>query len=71
MKRVARRVEVDRGYDLAEYWVVAKVIRSQMCKDLFTDSLKEQLLVELLGGERVWVAFWRELPNAPPSSPRR
>ena len=53
MKRVARRVEVDRGYDLAEYWVVAKVIRSQMCKDLFTDSLKEQLLVELLGGERV------------------
>jgi len=71
VKRVARRVEIDRGYDLAEYWVVAKVISSQMCKDLFTDSLKENLLVELLDGERVWVAFWRELPNASPSSPRR
>ena len=71
MKRVARRVEIDRGYDLAEYWVVAKVIRSQMCKDLFTDSLKENLLVELLDGERVWAAFWRELPNAPPTGSER
>lgn len=64
MKRPGKRiVSVDLGYDLAEHWVLAIVVRSQTCRELFTDGENEQLLVEIPGGERIWVAFWRE-PDA-------
>jgi hypothetical protein len=64
MKRTVRYVFVDEGYGPAEHWVKAKVIESRMCKDLFDGPDKEQLLVELPGGERFWAAFWEELPNS-------
>jgi hypothetical protein len=61
MKRTAgQHVMIDRGYGTAEYWVRARVIRSRMCADLFDpDRKSEQLLVEIPGGERIWVAFWK------------
>ena len=63
MKRVVRHVMIDRCYNLSENWVKAKVIGSQMCKNLFDDGKSEQLLVEISGGERVWVAFWKDLTS--------
>jgi hypothetical protein len=58
-----RHVMIDIGYNLSENWIKAKVIRSQMCIDPSTGSLKEQLLVERSAGERMWVAFWKEMKN--------
>ena len=71
MKRIVRHVMIDQGYGPAECWVKAKVVDSQMTRDLFDDKKQnEQLLVEIPGGERVWVAFWNEMPNARLSLPR-
>ena len=60
MKKKQRLVRVDSGYGPAEHWETAKVIQSRMVKQLFSDDLKENLLVELMGGERVWVDSWEE-----------
>jgi len=55
---------IDQGYGPSEHWVRAKVVGSLMCRDLFdANKQNEQLLVEIPGGERVWAAFWEELPN--------
>ena len=59
-KKPIRFVEVDLGYMTNECWYRARVICSQRVKDLFGDGDNENLLVELPGGERKWVAFWRE-----------
>lgn len=60
MKKNTRYVNVDSGYGCAEHWESAKVIDSQMVNNLFDDGQSEHLLVELLGGERVWVAYWTD-----------
>jgi hypothetical protein len=63
MKSKARYVQVDRGYGCAESWCRAKVIKSCVRKPLFPvpgEADPESLLVELLGGERIWVDFWKE-----------
>lgn len=54
-----RYVNIDMGYGPAESWEKAKVIRSEMRKSLFSGE-QEALLVERLGGERVWVDYWTE-----------
>lgn len=65
MKELRHNVMIDQGYGPAEHWVKVKVITAQMCRDLFDDNKQnEQLLVEIPGGERVWVSFWREILNA-------
>ena len=58
--KAKRYVNVDMGYGPAERWERAKVIKSQMIGQLFSDEPKESLLVELSGGERTWVDYWTE-----------
>lgn len=55
-----RIVMVDLGYHTAEHLVSAKVIKSASAKNLFDDNHGEALLVELSGGERMWVSRWYE-----------
>lgn len=52
------QVRVDIGYDLCENSVVATVIERLFVQELFSDELKENLLVEIPGGERIWVDSW-------------
>jgi hypothetical protein len=59
MKKV-RYVMIDQGYGPEEHWVRAKVIRSMKCQNLFDQGESEQLLVEILGGERLWVESWSD-----------
>lgn len=61
-KPPARYVEVDMGYDLNECWTRARVVRSEQCAQLFSDATRESLLVEVLGGARLWVVSWRDVP---------
>jgi len=61
MKKKQRFIKVDMGYGPAESWERAKVIDSRMVKQLFSEDLKEQLLVELSNGERIHVDFWKEM----------
>jgi len=56
-----RSVLVDLGHGLAQLWTSAKVIMSQKCKNLFDEGNHEMLLVEVPGGERIWVSHWREV----------
>lgn len=60
MKKKPRYVMVDDGYGPAECWNRVKVVGKAMSKDLFGGPDKEQLLVERGGGERSWVAYWKE-----------
>lgn len=55
-----RYVTIDTGYGPREKLERVKVIRSEETKGLFDDKPKEILLVEICGGERIWVAFWTE-----------
>lgn len=59
-KKPVRFVRVDMGYGPAENWCRAKVVESRMVGQLFSDELVENLLVEIPGGERMWVAYWTE-----------
>jgi len=61
-KKPIRYVMVDQGYDLAENWVRARVRDSRRVSMLFSKEDSEELLVELPGGERTWVAYWKETP---------
>lgn len=54
-----RYVMIDVGYQTRESWQRGKVIDSHVVESLF-DEPREELLVELPGGERMWVAFWKE-----------
>ncbi len=64
-KEPARYVLVDRGYQTAEHWVQAKVIRSEMCETLFGGPQQEQLYVVLPSGERIHVDRWAECNPQP------
>jgi hypothetical protein len=57
-----RRVIVDMGHAPHEYQQYATVVREAEHKGVFEDKPHKVLLVELLGGERVWVNDWEELP---------
>ena len=61
MSKKKRFVNVDVGYDLWEHYIEVEVIESSMVKNLWDDGLREQLLVELPGGERINVDYWEEL----------
>lgn len=63
--RLVRWVRVDMGYGLAECKVSAKVVSERKVSKLFEDGQSTDLLVEIPGGERVWVSFWEEIsePN--------
>ena len=66
-KKSTRYVMVDRGYMTNECWYHAKVINSRPCvKNLFTGEMGERLLVELPGGERIWVDYWTEVTKGTP-----
>jgi len=56
-------VMVDRGYGPAESWVKARVCDQREVDSLF-EGKKIDLLVEFPGGERDWISFWEEIPNA-------
>lgn len=56
-------VMVDRGYGPAESWVKARVCDQREVDSLF-EGKKINLLVEFPGGERDWISFWEEIPNA-------
>jgi hypothetical protein len=60
MKAPVRYVSVDLGYGPLEVWTRAKVIASEMVGSLFNNEQREDLLVEIPGGERVWVSNWKE-----------
>ena len=69
MKRAPRRtVWVDRGYGPAEHWTPARAISEQMVNTLF-GAPEPSLLVELPGGERVWVSSWRDTDPDPAHTP--
>ena len=55
-----RQVMVDMGHGPSESWQYATVVDSQMTDQLFSSEKVEQLLVELPGGERTWVDYWKE-----------
>lgn len=61
-KPKARYVRIDQGYGTNSDWYTVRVIRSEPTQTLF-EGQKERLLVELPGGERIWVAHWEELPS--------
>lgn len=65
-RKKQRYVMIDTGYDLHENWIHAKVISSQMVGRLFDDGQDESLLVEIPGGERIWVDFWQEIQEEKP-----
>ena len=67
-RRTSRYVMVDRGYGCAENWQLAKVISSRLCNNLFDRGQSEDLLVELSGGERVWVSSWKQVMCKPVSA---
>jgi len=60
VKTMPRYVSVDMGYQTAEGWQRAKVIKSEVTKGLFGIEEKEILLVELPSGKLVWVDYWKE-----------
>lgn len=60
-RKPARFVMINNGYDMHDNWMRAKVISSRMVGRLFDDGQDENLLVEIPGGERMWVAFWEEI----------
>ena len=59
-RKQARYVWVDQGYGMNECWYTARVVDSRMVKDLFGSGQSENLLVELPGGERTWVSYWKD-----------
>jgi hypothetical protein len=63
MTKPKRFVRVDMGHGPAECWTTAKVVGQRECRQLFGDGTRTDLLVELPGGERIWVSSWDELPN--------
>lgn len=60
-KNKIRYVMIDMGHGTMENWERVKVIKSQMFGSLFGETQNENLLVECLNGERLWVAFWKEI----------
>ena len=56
-----RHVLIDLGYGPSEHWVRAKVVKNRMLKGLFDEGESEQLLVEVPGGERIWVSYWKKV----------
>ena len=61
-----RQVHVDLGHGPAEHQVTAKVIYEQVCQSVFGEGTNTRLLVEIPGGERLYVAFWKEIPAGGP-----
>jgi len=61
VRREVRQVRVDVGYGPAERWETVKVIDERACQSLFGEGTETDLLVELSGGERMWVSFWEEM----------
>ena len=61
MKRKHELVRVDMGYGPAEHWVTARVIERRAVSQLFAEGPAINLLVEIPGGERIWVSDWNEL----------
>jgi len=61
MKAPVRNVSVDLGYGPGGDWTTVKVVRSQIVDKLFGEGQAERLLVEIPGGERIWVSHWREV----------
>lgn len=48
------------GYGPAESWTTAKVIEERTVAQLFGNGEDKELLVEVPGGERLWVGYWKE-----------
>lgn len=59
-RKKRRTVWVDSGHMTNECWGPAEVIDSRQCNNLFGGGTSEDLLVEVLGGERIWVSSWRD-----------
>lgn len=62
-KKPARYVKIDTGYGCQSIYETCKVLDERRCKGLFSDELQTDLLVELAGGERIWVSSWEEIPQ--------
>lgn len=62
VEQMIRTVVVDMGNGPHEYLQYATVIRESEINGLFDNNPYKVLLVELPGGERVWVSEWTELP---------
>lgn len=57
-KKSRRTVHVDMGYGPIEHIVEAEVVGERICENLFDNGKTTDLLVEIPGGERVWVSHW-------------
>jgi hypothetical protein len=61
-KKPARYVKIDRGYGCNSIYETCRVVDERQYKGLFSEKLQTDLLVQLMGGERIWVSSWEEIP---------